>query len=435
MELFTYLKGISSGPFLDGIKSSGFKRYFKNTSWLFWGKILSLTLSFFVTTYVARYLGPENYGTLSYAISFVGLFSFLSTLGLDHIFYKKVIEIDGWGEELTSTAIRLRFFASLFAFLLLLLASIFLHVNEVEFFLIAIIGLSFLFTPLHLITHIFQAKVLSKYSSITLLSVTLILSLAKVGVVYFDKGILFFSTIFLLESILYALLYLYFYKKIGGSLTLRVFNFDLAKELVRLSWPLMFYSGFTLIYTRIDQVMIGNLLNDYSVGLYDAAVRVSEMWYFIPGIIITSLFPAIVNARRVNNHSYRRRLLGLGLFIVLFAVLIALSIYVLRGNISEFLYGDDFFESISVLSVYVWAGIWVALGYLAYYILIIEEKTKALLISTSFTVICNIILNILWIPRYGIVGSAWATFFSYLLFPVISFLLIYCIKTKITYDK
>ena len=78
---------------LKALKSyQGFMKYFKNTSWLFGEKILRMIVGLFVGIWVARYLGPEQFGLFSYAQGFVGLFTAISTLELDGIVVRELIK-------------------------------------------------------------------------------------------------------------------------------------------------------------------------------------------------------------------------------------------------------------------------------------------------------------------------------------------------------
>ena len=72
--------------------STGFKKYFVNTGWLFFERIIGMAVTFFVGVYVARYLGPANFGLLSYAGSFVGLFMGISALGLNNIVVRELVK-------------------------------------------------------------------------------------------------------------------------------------------------------------------------------------------------------------------------------------------------------------------------------------------------------------------------------------------------------
>jgi O-antigen/teichoic acid export membrane protein len=94
-------------------------RYFANTSWLFGEKILRMIVGLFVGIWVARYLGPEQFGLLSYAQSFVGLFTAIATLGLDGIVVRELVKDPSRRDELIGTAFWLKFIRDVRFFVIL----------------------------------------------------------------------------------------------------------------------------------------------------------------------------------------------------------------------------------------------------------------------------------------------------------------------------
>ena len=184
-------------------------------------------------------------------------------------------------------------------------------------------------------------------------------------------------------------------------------------SLLRDSWPFIFIAAFTTIYVRIDQVMLKPLVDSSAVGLYDAAVRIAEVWLFVPAIIASSLFPAIVNARASSVQEYRKRLIVLAIFMIIIGVSVALPVSLLAEPIMVLLYGSAFAASATVFAVYVWAGIWASLDIVVRYFLIAENKRTLIFVTSFSTAVLNILLNLYLIPKYGIAGAAWSTFISY----------------------
>jgi len=399
------------------VQSHGFKRYASNTSWLFLGRIFTLVIAFFVSTYVARYLGPNNYGILSYAIGIVGLFSFIANLGIDQIIYRELIKYPEKEADLLGSAMTLKFFGGLIAYALLTITTLTIDHNWFISSLVLIIGATFIFTPLQTVNFYFQAKVASKNTALIQVVTVVILSIMKIAIVFFNKGIYYLAAVALVEPILYAAFYIYAYTR---SAPVRNWSYtrSTASLLLRDSWPFMIAVAFSLIYTRIDQIMIEHMLNATAVGIYSVGENMAEVWYFVPGIIITSLFPAIVNARTVNNGSYERRLFYFFILIAIVSLLFALPIHFLSGFIIWILYGSKYAGSAIILSVYVWAGIGYSIGVAATNYLTAENHRIAIFMSALAGAASNVILNFVFIPRFGIVGSAYATLISYSLIPI-----------------
>lgn len=398
---------------------SGFQRYFKSTSWAFFAKSVSMVISFLATIYVARNLGPENYGQLSYAISFVGLFGFIGSLGIDYILYRELIKRREERHKLLGTGFVLKLIAGTIAALICTLVAIFVVENDVSKVLIFILALTFILNAFQIINHEFQARVQSKYPSVVSIGVVVILNALKVLVIFNNEGVIYLALILLLESVLYAVSYLYIYKtKLHEKVTKWVFDFAIAKSMLIDSLPLLFSSAFVLLYSRIDQVFIKHMIDVSSVGVYDAAVRLAEVWYVIPSILVTALFPAVINAKETSDHLYFARLKKLAIFLILLACSISAPIAILAPYIMNILYGAAFMEGVIVLQVYVWATIGVFLGALVTNYLVAENLRFALFFTSFLPMVLNIVLNILWIPVYGITGAAFATLISYLFIPL-----------------
>lgn len=396
----------------------GFKKYFKNTGWLFLARFINLAIAFFVTAYVARYLGPANYGLLSYAISFVSLFVFIVNLGIDHILFRNLISEPEKKDQHLGTAFILRLAGAITAFLVIILISFQTNSDYLTNILILIIAFAFIFQPFNVLNYFFQSRVQSKYVSLSTIGVTILLSFIKVGIVLLDKGIIYFAFISVLETFFYAIFYIFFYKKLGFSIFNWKFDKSIAISLMHDSWPLIFSTVFTLIYSRIDQVMIMHYYNETAVGLYDAAVRIAEIWYLVPGIIISSVFPALVNAKKSDEQLYRKRLIDLFILIFILGLGFSLSISLLSYFIIYIIFGSAFISATSILQIYVWGGIGYTLFFAVNQFLITENYTKIIFFSTLIGMIVNLLLNVILIKSVGLNGAAWATLISYSLLPI-----------------
>jgi O-antigen/teichoic acid export membrane protein len=191
------------------------------------------------------------------------------------------------------------------------------------------------------------------------------------------------------------------------------FNGALARQIFASSWLMMLTTASVLVYMKIDQVIIRHMLDERAVGLYSAAIKLSEVWYFIPGIICVSLFPAIINSKKTNQESYYSRLKNLFLLVLALSLIIAIIVSVLARPIVYVLFGEDYLESVSVLSIYAWSIVGMFLGMVAGYYLLAENYMKIYFFSSFFVAGLNIVLNVLLIPRMGINGAAVATVVSY----------------------
>ncbi|MFM2383928.1 MAG: hypothetical protein RIQ72_500 [Candidatus Parcubacteria bacterium] len=393
----------------------GIRRYSSNTSWSLLNRIITTIVSFAVTAYMVRYLGPANYGQLSYAISFVGIFGILSTLAIDSILYRNLIEYKDKHATYLGTALGIKLCAGIITYIITVsIAFFYLPKNDISPFLIFIIASTYIFNAWNIIVYEFQSHINQKTLSIISLVVLLTLSALKLLVIVFDKGIIYFAFIFALEAILYSVGYILVRRKIYTPISTWTFDVSIALNMITEALPLLVAGSFTLIYSRIDQVMIKHFIDNSSVGIYDAAVRIAEAWLTIPSLIVVSLFPAILHAKKNSFTSYKKRTLALALCMGGIGGAASLFVMIFGSWMIKVLYGNAYLTGTSVLHIYTWASIWTSIGLVTYYYLLSERKTKVLFWSSCIAMIINVALNFLWIPQYGIVGAAWATFFSYM---------------------
>ena len=145
----------------------GFMKYFKNTSWLFFEKILRMFVGLFVGIWVARYLGPERFGLFLYAQSFVGLFTAIATLGLDSIVVRELVKDETKAIEIIGTAFYLKLMGTILTLLILAVATYFTSNDRYTNLLVFIIASATIFQSFNVVDMYFQSKVLSKLDNIS----------------------------------------------------------------------------------------------------------------------------------------------------------------------------------------------------------------------------------------------------------------------------
>lgn len=401
---------------IDSFKSlyekEGFKKYFKNTSWLFLEKGLRLISGIVVGALVARFLGPEKFGLLNYAMSFVGLFLAFSTLGLDSIVVRELVKSPSDQKIILGTAFRLKIMAAFVVLLALLLSCYLMQEELVLTLMILVIGVSAIFQSFNVIDFYFQSTVQSKYvvySNIISLSISAII---KLLLIFWNANLFYFAAVFTFDLFIVAIGLVYHYIKSGNSIFKWEYSKQKAQELMAYSWPLILASVVVTIYMKIDQIMINEMLSSEANGNYAAAVRISEAWYFIPMVLSSSLFPAILNAKERKDSSYLSRMQQLYDFMVIVSLAIAIPVTFLGDWIIQFLYGSEYIESAKVLVIHIWAGIFVSLGIASSSWLISENLQRISMLRTSLGAVVNILLNFWLIPKYGIIGASLTTLVS-----------------------
>jgi O-antigen/teichoic acid export membrane protein len=392
---------------------AGFRKYFKNTGWMFLGRFFTLAISFFVGVYIARYLGPANYGLLNYVISFVGLFGFLSSLGIDSIISREIIKDHNKKEEIIGTGFYIKIFGSILAIISIFIVSILTTKDLFTLILIWIFSLNFIPQAFNIIEIYFQSQVLSKKVVTAQIISNIIAALLKIICIFLGKGIFWIIIIYILETSIFAIILLFSFKKFGNYISKWKFNKKIAKQTLVDSWPLMLSTVAINIYMKIDQIIIKNILGDGSSGIYAVAVKISEIWYFIPMLICISLFPAITKSIAINNNLFEDRMKKLYFLMFWLSLIITTITTILADPIIKKLFGNAYLESIPILKIYIWSTIIVFLSVAIGQYVISHNLTKIYFFYTALGAIINIILNIILVPKIGMSGSAIATLISY----------------------
>lgn len=389
------------------------RRYFANTSWLLGEKILRMVVGLFVGVWVARYLGPEKFGLLSYAQSFVWLFATIATLGLDGIIVRQLVKEESKRDVLLGTAFCLKLIGAIGVLLGLTIAINFTSNDRYTNILVFIIASATIFQSFNVIDFYYQANVLSRYVVYANVISLFFSSIIKIVLILYEAPLVAFAWTIVFDSVVLAVGFIYFYLHNQFSFRAWKFKKSIAVSLLKDSWPLILSGMVISIYMKIDQVMIKEMMNAEAVGQYAAAVRISEAWYFIPVVISASLFPAIINAKKQSEELYYVRLQKLYGLMIWLAIAIALPMTFLSDWVVHLLYGGQFNQAGSVLMIHIWAGVFVSLGVASGMWLLNENLQIFSTINTTIGAIVNVVLNYILIKRIGIEGAAWATLISY----------------------
>lgn len=401
-------------------------KYARNTFWLLAERIVRIAINFFVTIYLIKYLGPDNFGLLSYAISFVTILASFAALGMDSIIVRDLVSEENKSNAILGTSFYLRLVASIvsiiFIFIILSLSNEELSTS----LLILVISTTTIFQSFNVIDLYFQAKVQSKFTVYAQFTSLIIASALKIYLIIINADLIYFAYTIALESFLFAIGLVVVYKiQVVGKHRWN-FSFDLSKKLLKDSLPLLLAGVVVAIYMRIDQIMIKNMLDNSQAGYYSAAVKLCELWYFIPMALSNSVFPAIVNAKKTSEKNYRLRMQRFYDIMSWLSIGVSIPLTIFAPQIINLLYGAKFISAFPVLQIYIWSSVATFLGVASSQYLVTENLTKISFYRTFLGMIVNVLLNLILIPKIGIIGSALATLISY---SVATFSLIFSKKT------
>lgn len=395
------------------INQKGFGRYYKNTFWLLLEKGLRVIEAFFIGLWLARYLGPDDFGILSYGQSFVYLFTAVAALGLDQVVVRELVRTPEKRDTLLGTTLLLRVLGFITMFMLIFLTLWNSQNSTTINTVIIIIAVSIFFQSFNGIDFYFQSKVLSKYVVYTNVVVISIIGILKVILILNDASVISIAYVFIVETLLTALGFVicYHYNKL--SMGQWKFNWKVAKYLLQKSWFLMVGSVAAALYMKIDQVMIKEFMDERAVGLYSAAVKLSSIWLFVVVAITQTIFPLLVELRKKSRTIFLEKLQLLYNLIIKIAVVASILYTVFADYFVVLLFGEAYAESSGILTVYIWSIIFVYLsnGSWGYYLN--ENLEKFASIRLVIGAVINISLNFYFIEWFGLLGAAYATLISY----------------------
>lgn len=391
------------------------KKILKNTIWLSADQVLRLAMSFFIGAWVARYLQPQQYGLLNYAIGFVGLFSPLAYLhDLNQIVIRDITLEPNSKNEILGTCFIIKIFGSLVTFLLSIGAVFWLRNNdELAQLLVVILSLSTIFYSFNTIDCWFQHQLQSKYTVIAKNLIFVTITLIKIFLIHVHASLIAFAWLILLESFGNSLALVIAYYINGQELTDWSTSLARAKKLITNSWTLILSGLAISVYLRIDQIMLGQMIGDYAVGIYSIGVRLSEICCFVPSAIVTSVVSSIIATKNHSESEFYRRIQHLFNIMVLMAYTLAFSMIFISKLVVDLLYGENYAATSDVVIIHIWSITFMFLGFAKNIWVISENKGVYALVSTLSGAIINILLNLWLIPYYQAIGAAIATLISY----------------------
>jgi O-antigen/teichoic acid export membrane protein len=399
-------------PSIPGFDQQALEKYFKNTGMALIGKVGSQLIKMLVTIAVARYLSKDNLGVITGAITYVYLFSAIATLGLDQFIVKELHQYPQNRDQILGTSFWMKFFAGIFCMPLLWLAYQFYPAKGTPFGYVLIFSIIGIVQAFNVIDSYFQSQVKSKYIMQVQVTGNLLSAVIKMILIYLSMPVIAFVYAYAFDFLLLAFGYFITYNRKERNIFNWIYNNVLAKKLLQNSWPLVISGIMVSLYMRIDQLMIQNIAGTDESGAYSTVVTLSEAWNYLPAVIVSTLFPAILNARRDNPERYMKRLQNMYDLMVFLSLPVAFVITFASPLIYK-LYTPEFANAAPVLSVHIWSGVFVFLGAANGQYLIAENLVKITFIRSAFGAIVNVILNLILIPKMGMMGAAIATLIAY----------------------
>lgn len=394
--------------------SRGITPILSNAGWLMAQRTVGFFLVFLVSVLIARYFGVKGFGTYSYALSFVTLFTVVTDLGLDNVVVRSLVDGTADRGELLGTAFILKLLAGCAAFILAAVAILLINDNSLIRILTIVISGTLILRSANVIDFWFQSKVMSKYLALSYLSAVAISAGLRIMLIFGRMSIFLFALVVVVEQLLIGVGLVFWFKRLGFDFRSWRYKTRLAKTMLLDSWPLVFSGLSVVVYMKIDQIMLGQMVGPSSVGVYAAAVTLSEGWAFIPMAVATSVFPALVRLRQKGDSAhYVKRMQAFYDVMALIGFVVAIFVSLIANRLVGILFGAGYEGTAPILVVHIWSFVFICLGVARTQWLIAENMTRFSMFTTGLGATINIALNLILIPRYAGLGAAWATLISY----------------------
>lgn len=381
----------------------------RNVFWAVVGKVVTLLSTLFVGILVARYLGPEQYGLMNYIISIVGLYTVFSTFGTTEIIIRELSKKDLPATIILGTSFVVRLALAILTLLAIGLYLFFSDESVEVSGMILIYSSSIIFTCFDVIRHYFTSIIQNEYVVKSEIVRTIIGAGIKVILLLLKAPLIAFVAALAVDFVLLSSAYVLAYNNKVGRIRDWQFDKHFVRTLLSTSFPLVISSAAAIIYGRIDQVMISKMIDNESLGYFSTAVSFIGILTFIPGIMIQTVVPLLVKYRKENVQRYEmesQRIMNIATWSTMILCIILSS---LSYHIIKYTYGMEYMTSVPVMQILTFKAVGIALATTGGQLIIIENIHQIAFIRNILTCIVCVVFNYLFIPQWGIIGSAWAT--------------------------
>lgn len=385
------------------------KAYSQHTAWLIAERIFRLSLAVCIFALMARALGPTDFGRLSWALSVVALFAPFVGLGFDSLLAKWLIRNPELSGQYLGTTFALKFSTALLVNILFIIAYISGIIPDMK--LIMVLGLVLVAQTSSLLDQYYKAHVEGRKCAIIQIKSLIVGAIFKFAVILGGGGLFEFALAIVFEQFLLLLLFVSAFNRDNRHSVRFKLGRIQASKLLQESWPLIISASLGVLFLVVDQLMLRALVGPEEVGIYSAAARITEAWYALLAVLAGALYPAILRAGK-NLDTVMQFCYEISISL---SILIAVIITFVSPWIIELLYGKEFNDSIPVLVIHIWSGVFIGLRLFSGKWMLSEGLTRLLLYRSIVGLSFNIILGLILIPVYGAIGAAVSTLLAHIL--------------------
>lgn len=415
--MYSEIKG--EGKVNKVVKSLIGNKEIKNAGWIIGGRIAQMILSFLVSIFTARYLGPSNYGLINYASAFVAFFTSLCTLGINSVIIKEFIDNPDEQGETIGTTIILRVASSFISSLMIIGIVGVIDRGEPETIIVtALCSVALIFQVFDTINYWFQSKYQSKVASIATLVAYVATSVYKIILLVLQKDVRWFALANSIDYIVLAVFLMSAFRKYGGPKL--KFSWTKGKYLLSRSYHYILSGMMVAIYGQTDKLMLKQMLDETIVGYYSLAASINSMWVFVLQAIIDSIYPTIMSLyKNGNKKAFDRKNRQLYMIVIYVSIFVAIMFVLFGKNAIVLIYGEQYESAAMSLRIIAWYTIFSYLGVARNAWIVCNNKQKYLKYMYFSAALVNILLNYIFIPLWGASGAAFASLLTQILTSIV----------------
>jgi O-antigen/teichoic acid export membrane protein len=381
-----------------------------NLCWLMAEQGIKLLSGLFISVLVIKHLGAEGYGILSLSIAVLALLGTIVELGMKPILLKLFISDDKHVNELIETSCYLRLVVSIFLIIIFSILNLFF--SDSIFSVLNILVLGFIFDSFLSFKEYFEARLINKYYTLSTFLSLILNFIACYMLIWLEQPVVFFAIPYVMAKFIQCVSLYYSYYQLNKRIIVPKINKVIAKRLIKMSYPMLLASSIGLIYSLQDLFFIKYYLGDVEVGIYSVGIKFITILMVLPMVISSVFYPSLVKKYSNDKSIYFAQLESIYLLFFILGISLYLVMYFSADLIIGFLFNDDFVESIQVMKIYSFLLLLSFFQSINNKILVLNNLQHHIFKRCILSLVINGILNVILIPKYGIIGAAYSTVIS-----------------------
>ncbi|HPO68529.1 MAG TPA: flippase [Candidatus Pacearchaeota archaeon] len=398
---------------------------FKNTFWLTVAEVIQGGIGFLISIWMARYFGPAVYGQWAFALSFVALFAVFADFGFNTLTIRELARDKSKSAQYIDDILVMKLILGIITLGLIAFFIQFLGKEPEVVKLVYFLGIyTVLNTFASFFQSIFRANEKMEYETLC----RIIQGISLLGLVTFfilNKGsILTISYAYIGAALIGIAISIMSVWRYFSKFFLKV-NLKTCKEILKEAWPFTLGSIFVTIYLKFDTLYLSKNINDEVVGWYNAAYNIVLSLMIIPNLIMASFYPILSKSYLKSKDFLFKLFKKIIKYSIVFNIFFFSFLFIFSKQITLFLYKEPYYNSIVAFKILIWVDFFSFLSCVAQYFI---NSINKQIIYTKVVAICmvvNIILNILFIPKYSYIGSGIIAVFTQFLAFLFLFLYLY----------